>query len=258
LVQIMGAGQDHHGKDTSDVLIWQAETRVMNPTISEELIARDMNLDPEAARSEWLAEFRSDLETFIDAAALENVVIQNRFELPPRLASNLNLRYQAFVDPSGGRKDSAALAISHKEKDTVVIDLARRWPSPHNPKIVTEEMSEILENYGIRRVTGDRYAGAWPEQEFKKHHIRYETSPRNKSELYLDFLPLIMGGQIELLDNKTLLNELRSLERRTRSAGRDLIDHPPRGHDDLANAVAGVAVSLGKAKKIAGPVFRRR
>jgi hypothetical protein len=44
---------------------------------------------------------------------------------------------------------------------------------------------------------------------------------------------------VELLDNKQLQSELVSLERRTSRAGKDSIDHPPGGHDDLANAVAG-------------------
>ena len=52
------------------------------------------------------------------------------------------------------------------------------------------------------------------------------------------------------------------MERRTRSAGRDLVDHPPKGHDDLANAVAGVC-SLLAVRRAAGPcsyetVVRRR
>ena len=34
------------------------------------------------------------------------------------------------------------------------------------------------------------------------------------------------------------------LERRTARGGRDSIDHTPGGHDDLANAAAGVLVSL--------------
>ena len=34
-----------------------------------------------------------------------------------------------------------------------------------------------------------------------------------------------------------------NLERRTgRGTGRDIVDHPPNGHDDLANVVAGVLV----------------
>jgi hypothetical protein len=36
---------------------------------------------------------------------------------------------------------------------------------------------------------------------------------------------------------------LTSLERRTARGGKDSIDHPPRQHDDIANAVAGVAVT---------------
>jgi len=48
-----------------------------------------------------------------------------------------------------------------------------------------------------------------------------------------------------LLDLKRLLNELRDLVRRPRSGGRDLVDHPPRGSDDLANAVAGAVTLAG-------------
>jgi hypothetical protein len=42
------------------------------------------------------------------------------------------------------------------------------------------------------------------------------------------------------LQNDKLKSELRRLERRTARNGRETIDHPPRGSDDIANAVAGV------------------
>jgi hypothetical protein len=54
---------------------------------------------------------------------------------------------------------------------------------------------------------------------------------------------VINSGTADLLDNDTLINQFVSLERRVSRGGRDSIDHPPRCHDDLANAVAG-AVSL--------------
>jgi hypothetical protein len=39
-----------------------------------------------------------------------------------------------------------------------------------------------------------------------------------------------------------------SLERRTARGGRDTIDHPPGGHDDVANAVAGACtLAIGKS-----------
>jgi hypothetical protein len=231
----------HHGQDDSDVLCWQAATTVMNPTISQEIIDRDLALDPEAARAEWLAEFRSDLEAFLPESAIQAVTIQDRFELAPVSGAH----YSAFVDPSGGRNDAAALAIAHVDNGRVILDLARKWPSPHDPAVVVKEEVDILKTYHVSSVRGDRYAGGWPEQEFLKHGIGYRAAEKDKSSLYLDFLPLVLSGKVELLDNKHLFAELRSLERRTRKGGRDLVDHPPRQHDDLCNAVAGVSVGLG-------------
>jgi hypothetical protein len=50
---------------------------------------------------------------------------------------------------------------------------------------------------------------------------------------------LLAAGRVELPDHPRLLNQFSSLERRVRAGGRDLITHPPGGHDDLANACAG-------------------
>jgi hypothetical protein len=234
--------KEHYGREESDVLVWQASTRIMNPTISQVLIDQETEADPEAARSEWEAEFRTDLESFLDPMALEAVTRPGRYELPWVRGTF----YHAFVDPSGGRVDAAGLGIAHSEQGIVVLDLARKWKAPHDPGQVVGEMAEILKGYGVRQVTGDRYAGAWPEREFLKHGIIYQASQKDRSSLYLELLPMVLSGKVELLENKSLLAELRSLERRTRSGGRDSVDHPPRGKDDLANACAG-ALTLAAA-----------
>jgi hypothetical protein len=231
----------HHGKDDSDVLVWNADTPTMNPTIRQSIIDRDMELDPEMALCEWGAEFRSDLESFLSTESIEAAVVQGRYELPPIYGT----RYTAFVDPSGGRRDAATLAVAHKDGDRVILDVARRWKSPHDPASVVQEMVNVLRSYGVSRVTGDRYAGEWPRQEFRKLNIHYDVADKDKSGLYIDFLPLVLSQRVELLDNRHLVAELRQLERRARSAGRDLVDHPPRGSDDVSNAVAGCCVLLG-------------
>ena len=41
--------------------------------------------------------------------------------------------------------------------------------------------------------------------------------------------------------NDRLQSQIVGLERRTSAVGRDTISHPDRGHDDVANAVAGAA-----------------
>ena len=55
------AFRDYHGQDNEHVLVWQADTITMNPTIDPSIIDRDMGLDPDAAQAGWLAKFRSDL-----------------------------------------------------------------------------------------------------------------------------------------------------------------------------------------------------
>jgi hypothetical protein len=96
-------------------------------------------------------------------------------------------------------------------------------------------------------VTGDRYAGEWPREAFRKLDIQYELSERPKSALYQDLLPRINSGQVELLDHPRAIAQLCSLERRTARGGRDSIDHAPGAHDDVANAIAGLVVTLGSA-----------
>jgi hypothetical protein len=234
------AFKKHWGKD-GPILVWVADSLTMNPLLDAGEIEQELAEDPEAARAEYFCEFRSDLEDFLPLEAIEAVIIPGRFELPPVP----NIRYLGFVDPSGGRADAAALAVGHAENGRIIVDSARRWPAPHDPGVVVGEMAGILKSYGLRRVIGDRYAGAWPEQEFKKYAIGYESAGKTKSEFYLDFLPLVLSQRVELPESKHLVNELRSLERRTRSGGKDSVDHAPRGSDDLSNAVAGVCALLG-------------
>ena len=61
----------------------------------------------------------------------------------------------------------------------------------------------------------------------------------DRSALYLELLPLVNSGRVELPDDPALLRELRGLEHRRGAAGRDRVDHAPGAHDDLANAAAG-------------------
>ena len=67
------------------------------------------------------------------------------------------------------------------------------------------------------------------------------------TDLFRDLLPLLNSGRIVLPRNDRLINQLTGLERRTARSGKDLIDHGPGGHDDLANAVAGAADCIAHA-----------
>jgi hypothetical protein len=127
-----------------------------------------------------------------------------------------------------------------------VLDCLREASAPFSPTDIVAEFAETLGRYRVRSITGDRYAGQWPREAFGKHGITYIPAPLPKSDLYVSLLPLINSGQAELLDHERLRNQLVGLERRTARGGRDTIDHPPGGHDDVANAVAGCLAAMSR------------
>jgi hypothetical protein len=237
----------------SSVLFVQAPTRELNPTFDRAAIDKAYAEDPVAAASEYGAQFRSDLESYISREAIARVVVAGRTELAPRPADG---DYLGFADPAGGSGgDSFTLAIAHGERDeddedgaaVAVLDLVREIKPPFSPAAVVAEFSALLRAYGCTRVVGDRYAGEWPREAFRRHGIEYVLSDRTRSELYRDLLPLINSGAVELLDHPRLISQLHGLERRAGPSGRDAIDHASRGHDDLINAVAGVLVLVSEA-----------
>jgi hypothetical protein len=220
-------------------LIWRAPTRVMNPTIDSRVIDNALKEDPQAARSEWEAEWREDIEAFITAELVEAVIIPGRYELP----KIEGVDYFGFIDPSGGRQDAFTMGICHREgSGKIVLDVLRERRPPFQPAGVVAEFADVLKSFGISSVESDKYAGEWVPEAFRVHGIEVKNSDMTASELYLNFLPLVSNGSVELLDNKRLLAQLTGLERRARSGGKDLITHYAGGHDDLANAAAGVCV----------------
>ncbi len=91
---------------------------------------------------------------------------------------------------------------------------------------------------------------------FPKPRGEVHQSREKQVGFYAELLPVICAGELELLDHPRLIKQLSTLERRTRSGGKDVIDHPVNQHDDLANALAGVVVlSATKKKKVGAGGF---
>ena len=229
-----------HFAGNGKVLVAQAASQTMNPTLSQEYIDDAYNEDNAGAAAEFGAEFRQDIEGFTSIERVESCIANGIAERFPSKRQN----YNGFVDPSGGSKDAFTLAIAHREHETVVIDCIREVRPPFSPEGVVFDFAETLKRFGINRVVGDRYAGEWPREQFRKYGITYDPSAEPKSHLYQNLLPVINSQKVLLLDHDRLINQLVSLERRTSRSGRDIIDHPPNCHDDVANAVAGVVSFL--------------
>ncbi|MGD9544331.1 MAG: hypothetical protein AB7F41_04880 [Methylocystis sp.] len=243
------AYKKHHGPDgDSKIIVAQAPSKRMNSTLKDSWIKRQFDQDPFRAAAEYDAQFRSDLESYVSQEAVMACVSPDCFERP----YIGNARYVAFVDAAGGSgQDAMTMAVAHMERETAVLDLLREVRPPFSPTAVVGQFVETLAAYKIKAVTGDRFAGEFAREQFKLRGIRYDVSERNKSEIYVELLPRINTGTIDLLDNARMIAQLCNLERRTgRGTGKDVIDHPRDQHDDVINAAAGALVLA--AKKRAG------
>ena len=232
----------HFGKDDARVLVWKASTLQMNPSVDKRIIDEAYENDPESAKAEFGGEFRTDLADFVSRETVDAVTMWDRHELPPEPG----VTYIAFcrsvgrrlglVDP--GDRPSRSQRCLHSRR--VARDVGRR----SIPRQAVAQCAALLRRYGVAKIVGDKYAGEWPRARFAEHGIEFEQSARPKCDLYHDLLPLLNARRVELLDLPRLSAQLCGLERRTARCGRDSIDHAPGGHDDLANAVAGVLVKL--------------
>ncbi|MDK2745308.1 MAG: hypothetical protein NDI90_20600 [Nitrospira sp. BO4] len=234
--ELWKAYQRHFGKDHDPVLVWQADTRSMNPLVPQEVIDRAYADDEASASAEYGAQFRRDIEALLPREAIEACVASGRRELPPVPG----VRYVAFVDPAGGSgQDSMTMAVAHADGRDVLLDAIREVKPPFSPEATVEEFGVFLRTYRVTRVHGDRYAGEWPREQFSKAGIRYEVCDKSKSDLYRECVPAINSRTVQLLDLPRLVTQFCGLERRVARGGRDSIDHAPNGHDDLANSATG-------------------
>ena len=82
--------KDHFGIAGNDVLVVKGGTREFNPTISQRDIDKELLADPEGARADWLAEFRSDRAALLDPAVIEDAIdYAGPLELPPDRAASI-------------------------------------------------------------------------------------------------------------------------------------------------------------------------
>lgn len=236
---VYDAYKAHYGANgDSSILVAQGSSRELNPMLPQEDIDKAYEMDAASASAEYGAQFRTDVERLISIEAIEGCTD----DVGERPYERQHI-YYGFVDPSGGSSDSFTLGIAHKEGKTAVLDFLMERKPPFSPEGVCEEFSHILKRYKINTVRGDRYGGDFPKEMFQKFGITLDPAGKTKSEYYLHFLSLLNSRTAALLQNDTLAKQMIQLERKTtRGGGRDTVDHPPRGFDDVANAAAGALV----------------
>ena len=231
--------QKHFGRDSAKVLVVHATTPQLNPLLPQSEIDDAMAEDPQAARADYLSEWRDDLSNLMQRELIMNAVDDGVTVRPhdPRH------RYFSFIDASSGQQDSFTCAVTHREGDIAILDCLVEVRAPFSTASAVAQIVAVLKSYKLTATMGDDHAKGWVVAELGRHHFGFEPRPTemDRSALYLETLPLFSAGRVRLLDSERLVSQYAALERRVMPGGRDRVDHPNRSghHDDLANACAG-------------------
>jgi len=109
--------KEYFGKNDPDILVWQSDTRSMNPIYPQAWIDRAYRDDPGRARAEYGGLFRDDRTSVFDIDTL-----RDRFSEGCRELAYQGLKSKSAFDASGGSGgDSAAGAIGHEEDGRLIL-----------------------------------------------------------------------------------------------------------------------------------------
>jgi hypothetical protein len=183
---------------------------------------------------------------FFDQAKVMAAIVTGR----TALSYEPGRKFYSFVDMSGGSKDDAVLGVGHDDNGRAVLDLIIKQAGepPFNPHQAVAKFAAALHEWHISAVMGDNFAGNTFRSGFEALGITYKQCPWSKSELYEALEPPLNAGEVELLDEPKLQEQLLTLVMRGAK-----VDHEPNGADDWANAAAGVVWRIRNAKRFAAP-----
>jgi hypothetical protein len=231
------------------VMVIQADTRTLNPSLRQSVVNRAYATDPVGADSEYGGRFRQPTTAYLERSLIEAAVSKGLTRKGPLPG----VRYYAHIDVSGGNgTDSFTASIAHKVfdrgREVCVLNALFEVRPKFDPDQAVAECAAMLRVYGITSAYSDNYAAQWPVTAFARHGVAVMKCPLTASELYMHSVPAWTASRVQMLDNDRAVDQLAALKRKLGQGGRETIEHPRGAHDDLANVIAGVIWRLTPAQ----------
>ena len=233
---------EYHGKPSGARVVIRAPAPDMNPvTWTPERIAAAKSADPDAYRTDVLAEFASPEEALFSSESVDRCTRKT----PLRIVHKEGNTYFAAMDPAT-RGNGWTLCIATRENGKTVIVRADEWQGsrdePLDPGEVLAEIAGILAAYKITRVDTDQAMGDALRKLGEQAGIslvQWTLNANERAKRYLAIRTRLDSGEIELPPVQKLRTDLLHLRKRVTPGGMavDLPSTSDGRHCDFAPAL---------------------
>ena len=145
------------------------------------------------------------------AEAVMNAIMTGVRQLP----HEPNRAYREFRGHVGRLVDDASLAIAHYDTGAgrAVLDAVfqQLGDCPFDPNRAVTRFASLLRSYGLSQVSGDPYGGQTFKNAFLANGITFDTILLAKTELFEALEPRLNSGEILLVDDPKLREQLLGL-----------------------------------------------
>ena len=232
-----------------EAVAFTAPTWEANPTISEEFLAEQRALDPEAYRAEYGAEFVGGGQAFFDADRIGEAIF-DRGELGPREGHG----FICGLDPAFAQDTFAACVVGcdPRQSGRLVLAAVRGWKPDRQRKPRSLDDQRLVEDSVLSEVAefARRYGGACVVDQYKSSGVAGRLSElgcavriepvtaTSKTAFFDDLRARLYAGELELFPHPDLVAELRRARARY-GANRSQVEIPRQGgsHGDYAMAL---------------------
>lgn len=212
---------EYHGKPSAERVVIRAPAPDMNPvTWTAEKIAQ-AKLDPDAYRTDVLAEFASPEEALFSSESIDRCTRKDRAIIGPKPGNT----YYAAMDPAT-RGNGWTLCIATREGGKTVIVRACEWQgsreAPLDPGDVLGEIAGILAAYGLTVIDTDQAMGDALVSIGRQVGLTLRPTTLNqqsRARRYLAIRTRLDSGEIELPPVAKLRTDLLHLRKRVTPGG---------------------------------------
>lgn len=212
-----------------------ATTAQVNPTISAEFLAAEEARDPESFRAEYLAEFTSSGDSFLDFDRIDTTGA-------PTAGPKDARGWVAGLDPAFSKDPFAVALVGRAEDGRLLCGPVKAFQAAGEFAGPVDDVAALAKEYQAGCVI-DQFCSAPTADRLRNAHglqVKVHTmSATTKTAIFQELKARLYDGSLLLPDNPGLVAELRRL-RTKYAAGQAAVLTPRVGnsHCDMAQALA--------------------